>query len=138
MTDPASRASVETVLVVDDQRELVSLIESLLGRRGYRVVTATSAAAARAVAQQLDTVDLLLTDLVMPDVAGRELAEELCERWEGLRVVFMSGYTDGQLDGVSLPAGAAFLSKPFASSELYAMLDRVLGHDGAPITDARD
>jgi two-component system, cell cycle sensor histidine kinase and response regulator CckA len=108
----------ELVMVAEDSKALRALTRRLLEDAGYRVIEAGSGAEAlaRGVEEQ---PDLLLTDVVMPGMSGRELAEALWERTPGLPVVVMSGYTDDVvLRHGLLGAGAAFLEKPFTRAQL--------------------
>ena len=119
------------ILVVEDDRALLSLIERLLERSGYQVEAAATPAQALAVcADRERCVDLMLADAVMPSMSGSELAEAAAQLRPSLKVIFMSGYGDG----VKLPPGlreSILLRKPFAPDELLrslaARLDPVVG-----------
>jgi PAS domain S-box-containing protein len=121
---PAAAAPVptgdETVLMVEDEPAILALGQAMLGSLGYRVVTASSPqeAVARA-AEASGAVDLLITDVVLPGMNGRELAMSLGEQHPGLRTLFMSGYTANVIahHGV-LEEGVAFIQKPFSRLEL--------------------
>jgi PAS domain S-box-containing protein len=111
-TDPV------TVLVVEDEEVVRSLVVQVLEGEGYRALMANDGADALALAGA-NHVDLLLTDLTMPNLGGRELAEQLRMSHPALKVVYMSGYTeDGILSDGVLPPATAFLSKPFTFTEL--------------------
>ena len=71
-------------------------------------------------------VDLLLTDVVMPGLSGQELARLARERWPDIRVIYMSGYSDDELE--NLLGDAAFLQKPFTPSELMAKVKEMIGN----------
>jgi PAS domain S-box-containing protein len=117
-----------SVLLVEDQEALREMIEEILGELGYRVEAAESGSAALELAETRERpVDLLLTDLVMPRMSGRELAEKLRERWPGLRVLYMSGYTADVVTrhGILEP-GVQLLQKPFSSAELARRLREAL------------
>ncbi|MDP3718976.1 MAG: CHASE3 domain-containing protein [Acidobacteriota bacterium] len=109
----------ETVLVVDDSSGLRDLTRRLLERQGYRVLVAADAEAAVALFSSEKTIDVLLTDVVMPGGSGPKLAQQLTTSAPGLRVIYMSGYTDDAIvhHGV-LKSGVAFLHKPFTSDAL--------------------
>ena len=111
-TDPVS------VLVVEDEDVVRSLVVQVLEGEGYRALVAMDGEDALALAAE-NHVDLLLTDLTMPKLGGRELAEQLRVAHPELKVVYMSGYAEGGIlsDGV-LPPATAFLSKPFTFTEL--------------------
>lgn len=99
----------------------------ILEQHGYRVYPATDGADGLAVAERLDTLDLLLTDVVMPGLTGPQLASELAARRPGLRVLFMSGYLgDTMGPGLVVPPGAPLLRKPFTPTTLLEAVHRVL------------
>ena len=110
----------ETVLVVEDEAPVRQLVKAVLERQGYRVLEAPEGRTALALAaQRSEPFDLVLTDLVMPDLRGEELGAQLSAAYPGIRLLFMSGYDFHQLRGAgSLPPGAAFLEKPFTPAEL--------------------
>jgi CheY-like chemotaxis protein len=122
----------ETVLLVEDEIAVRVLVRRVLDRAGYRVFEAASGPDALALLERIDTpIDILLTDVVMPGMSGRVLADQLCARFPTLRVLFMSGYTDEAIvhHGV-LDPGVAFLEKPFTPDILLLRLREVL--DPAP------
>ncbi|HEU6451833.1 MAG TPA: PAS domain S-box protein [Gemmatimonadaceae bacterium] len=112
--------SAGTVLIAEDEEAVRAIAQRLLERAGYRVLTARHGAdALRVLAQEGDTVDLVLSDVVMPEMGGVELAAHAAEMIPGLPVVLMSGYTDndlGPIDEEGVVAG--FISKPFTASSL--------------------
>ena len=110
----------ETVLVVEDEAGVRVLVESVLSRAGYAVILAGHPAEAVQIAADAERhIDLLITDVVMPDLNGAALARELCRARPSLRVLFMSGFADDAIEhhGVEA-AGGTFLQKPFTSSDL--------------------
>jgi CheY-like chemotaxis protein len=110
----------ETVLLVEDEDQVRALAAGILRRYGYRVLEAPTAREAIALAgTQPGRLDLLLTDVVMPEMGGPLLAKKLRALRPDLRVLFMSGYTDDAVvrHGL-LEAGAAFLQKPFVPEAL--------------------
>ncbi|RLB47197.1 MAG: hypothetical protein DRI90_26610, partial [Deltaproteobacteria bacterium] len=112
----------ECILVVEDDEMLCSLVQSALERAGYTVVTASRGPAAlRRFEEQAGEVQLLLTDVVMPEMNGKELAKRLTERAPELSVVFMSGHAEDIIaqHGV-LESGTTLLQKPFTIAELVA------------------
>ena len=118
----------ETVLLVEDEEAVRRLALVALERRGYRVLAAGSAAEAMALATgHQGPLHLLLTDVVMPDMGGRQLAEALTARRPGLKVLFMSGYTDDTVlrDGLA-SADRSFLQKPFSVAALGRRVREVL------------
>jgi PAS domain S-box-containing protein len=117
-----------TILLVEDDPGVRALALHMLGRLGYAVIAASSPAEALAAADGHEgPIDLLLTDLVMPGMNGKELADQLSGRRPGLRVLFMSGYTDGVIDfNQLLNAGTSFLQKPFLTAELSRKVGETL------------
>jgi DNA-binding response OmpR family regulator len=117
----------ETVLVVEDQPEVRGYAAAALRAYGYQVIEAANANEALLVCER-ESVDLMLTDVVMPSLSGRELADRLKERWPGIKVLFMSGYTDDTIvhHGV-LEKDAEFIQKPFSPGQLAIKVREVLG-----------
>jgi CheY-like chemotaxis protein len=121
------RAGRQTVLVVEDAEGLRELTKRLLERHGYVVLLAANAEEARHLFDENRSIDLLLTDVVMPGASGPELVRQLVERRPALKVVYMSGYTDEAIvhHGVLDPE-IAFLHKPFSSETLGRKIKEVL------------
>jgi len=117
----------ETVLLVEDEDSVRNLCSRILGELGYQVVQARSGAEAVAVAGRADRVDLLLTDVVMPGMSGKELATQLVLRHPEMKVLFMSGYTDDAIvhHGV-LDEGVSFIGKPYTPSALATKVRQVI------------
>jgi two-component system cell cycle sensor histidine kinase/response regulator CckA len=124
---PHASAGGETVLVVEDSGGLRVLTKRLLETQGYTVVTAGNAEEALRLFDENPSIDVLLTDVVMPGPSGPELTKQLIERRPGLKVIYMSGYTDEAIvqHGVLQP-GIAFLHKPFSSGALGRKIRDVL------------
>jgi len=124
---PRARAGGETVLVVEDEDGLRLLATKLLERLGYRVLVAANADEALQLFEADASIDVLLTDVVMPGVSGPELTRRLIERRPALKVIYMSGYTDEAIvhHGV-LDPGIAFLNKPFTSESLGRKIQEAL------------
>ena len=124
----------ETVLVVEDEDGVRSLITMLLTRNGYTVLEAGNGEDALNLCPngKQNPVHLLITDLVLPHMNGRELSERMAEQHPGVRTLFMSGYTDDAAlkDGV-LESRAAFLQKPFSMETLLHKVREVLGKAAA-------
>ena len=119
----------ETVLVVEDQAQVRDYTVAVLKEYGYRVIQAENASEALLFCErERERVDLVLTDVVMPNVSGRELANRLEKLRPGIKVLFMSGYTDNAVmhHGV-LEKGAEFIQKPFSPEELAGKVRAVLG-----------
>ena len=121
------RKNGATVLLVEDEASLRKLTRDVLQDLGYTVLEAAEASQALAIATKSRAIDLLLTDVVMPGMNGRALAEALAISHPGTRVVFMSGYTDGEItkQGV-LDVGTAILRKPFTHEELIHRVEEAL------------
>jgi two-component system cell cycle sensor histidine kinase/response regulator CckA len=127
-SNPLQLAGRETVLLVEDQPEVRAVARAALTRQGYTVLEAGDAAEAlRIMEDEKEEIDLLLTDIVMPAMNGRELARRSTERRPGIRVLFTSGYTDEAIvrHGVIEP-GAAFIQKPFTPLLLLRKVREVL------------
>jgi PAS domain S-box-containing protein len=123
----AARGS-ETVLVVEDELAVLTLSRRALEAQGYVVLAASDAAAAlRVVERHGGTIHLLLTDVVMPGMSGRDLADRLTAQRPGIRVLYMSGYPgDAVVQHGTLPSGSAFLQKPFSPDGLARKVRDVL------------
>ena len=117
--EPAAGGS-ETILLVEDERAVATLTESLLQRMGYRVLTAHSAAEAIALASRHAAgIDLLLTDVVMPGASGRDLVEKLRGSRPAINVLYMSGYPSDAVVRHGVEDGEVhFLQKPFTMATL--------------------
>jgi CheY-like chemotaxis protein len=119
----------ETILVVDDEESLRSVIVDLLEQLGYQILSATSGDEALEVARGYPgKIDLLLTDVVMHPVTGPALAEKLILSRPEMKVIFISGYANASLapDGILKP-GTVLVNKPFTMKILSAKLREVLG-----------
>lgn len=117
----------ETILLVDDDPALLRMCARVLETLGYSVLAAHSPAdAATLAAADSGHIHLLVTDIVMPGMDGRVLAEHLRAARPRLSVLFMSGYPDGATERGTLPAGASFLPKPFTAGQLAAIVRTTL------------
>jgi len=116
-----------TILVVEDEDGLRELAKRLLERQGFTVRVAANADEARRLFEQDPSIDVLLTDVVMPGASGPELTRQLVEQRPALKVIYMSGYTEEAIvhHGVLKP-GIAFLHKPFTSETLGRTIRDVL------------
>jgi CheY-like chemotaxis protein len=125
---PRALHGSETVLLVEDEGQILHLGQRILQRQGYTVLAAPTPEAALALAaQQAGPIHLLVTDVVMPGMNGKELAERLRASQSDLKCLFMSGYTADVIaqHGV-LDAGVAFLQKPFTIQTLAEKVREVL------------
>jgi PAS domain S-box-containing protein len=118
----------ETVLLVEDEIALRNWMERVLESCGYQVLAVGDGLEALELGRQrLEPIHLLLTDVVLPRMSGRELAEQLRPQRPEMRVLFMSGYTDDEISHHGgLAAGVSFLSKPFTLDELARRIRAVL------------
>jgi PAS domain S-box-containing protein len=126
--DPELLAGQETVLLTEDEDSVRMVATAALERRGYRVLAAADGESAIAISRAYPgRIDLLVTDVVMPGMNGRQLAEQLERARPGIHVLFVSGYTDDAvlLKGVSLDE-RTFLQKPFTSLALARRVRAVL------------
>jgi CheY-like chemotaxis protein len=125
---PAVRGGRETVLIVEDEQAVARMASLVLERQGYRVLLAEDGQSALALLEAVDCEpDLLVTDVVMPNIGGPELAERLRVTRPALRVLFTSGYSyDGMGQKGELDPGTAFLQKPFTPAALARAVRDVL------------
>jgi two-component system, cell cycle sensor histidine kinase and response regulator CckA len=126
---PARRAAgPQTILLVEDEQSLRKLTRSTLVESGYTVLEAADAPEALEIVRRSDFhMDLLLTDIVMPGMSGHELAAQLSPQCPDMKVLFMSGYTEGAVatHGVLKP-GVKILRKPFSRVTLAKYVAEVL------------
>ena len=124
----------ETVLVVEDQESVLLLVQRTLSRQGYDVLTApTPRQALQLCERRPEPIHLLLTDVIMPDMGGMELADRIQALRPGIRVLFMSGYTDDIMQQQGhLPASRQVLQKPFTAATLAQQVRAVLDAPPAP------
>ncbi|HLH65134.1 MAG TPA: ATP-binding protein [Solirubrobacteraceae bacterium] len=121
---PSAGASI---LVVEDEPQLLALLRRVLEAAGHTVLSAADGARALALLDDgASPCDLLLTDMLLPDTSGVELARAALERRPGIRVLYTSGYAaDAALARSAVP-GDGFIAKPYATAELLAVVDRAL------------
>jgi CheY-like chemotaxis protein len=127
--EPAGRGQ-ETVLMVEDEPLILDLGKEMLEMQGYRVLSAgTPGEAIRLAGEHNGEIHLLMTDVVMPEMNGRELARKLLALYPGLKCLFMSGYTADVIapHGV-LDEGVHFIQKPFSLDNLAAKVRETLDH----------
>jgi two-component system cell cycle sensor histidine kinase/response regulator CckA len=124
-------AGQETILVVEDDRMVRTFVRRTLASIGYAVLDAASGDEALALSRSTVRIDLLLTDMRMPGLQGRRLAEMLTESRPGLAVIFMTGFDEETVrDGLQRPADARVVMKPFTSETLAHVVREAL--DGRP------
>jgi two-component system, cell cycle sensor histidine kinase and response regulator CckA len=121
--------SAETVMVVEDQSEVRRMVLAILRQNGYRLLEAADGTEALSLCQRFDEpIQLLITDVVMPGMNGRELADRMLRLRPALKVLYISGYSADVLapQGVLAP-GVAYMAKPFSPAELSRKIREVLG-----------
>ena len=129
MASSICTANRATILLVEDEPLLLHLSTTMLESLGYTVLGANSGdAALRLVQDQDDAIDLLITDLVMPGISGRELAARLQQIRPALPCLFISGYAPENIDPVRQP----FLQKPFTRTALATKIRQVLSPPPTP------
>lgn len=129
MTSSETSTPVASILLVEDDESVRQVLGKALVRRGYRVVEASNGARAFEMIEQGEAVDVVVSDVVMPEMGGFELAARLRRHDTAVRVLLISGYTrsDGALSGNPLlPAGTYFLRKPFSTDLLEETLRQML------------
>jgi PAS domain S-box-containing protein len=121
---PEPPAPLATILVVEDEAGIRALVRKILRRQGYEVLEAANGQDALALCREHgQRVELLITDVLMPQMGGRELVERLQTQGHDMKVLYVSGYTDDTaIYSGELPEGTAFLQKPFT---LGSLLDKV-------------
>jgi len=130
----ATEPGTETILVVEDEANLRYLVRQFLEKQGYRVIEAADGAVAMQIAVAHDAViHLLLTDVIMPGMNGRELAQRVLEIRPNVKVLYMSGYTENVIGrNGTLDAGIRLLQKPFTLRDLRNKVREVL--DSIPLS----
>jgi len=130
----AVEPGTETILVVEDEANLRYLARQYLEKQGYRVIEAADGAVAMQIAVAHEgVIHLLLTDVIMPGMNGRELAQRICEIRPNVKVLYMSGYTENVVGhNGTLDAGVRLLQKPFNLRDLKNIVREVLDTSLAP------
>jgi two-component system cell cycle sensor histidine kinase/response regulator CckA len=130
VTEPVRKGSAkgsETILLVDDEEGVRKLVFAVLKSNGYDVMEASNGASALAAYEKNGhKVDMVLTDVVMPQMSGFELGKQLTERAPGLKILYMSGYRDNAIGGGGGDVPRAFLHKPFTPDVLLSKVREVL------------
>ncbi|MGH9534982.1 MAG: PAS domain S-box protein [Terriglobales bacterium] len=123
---PPPQAHAQRILLVEDEPGVRDLVREILAARGYRVQAAGSPR--EAMQQMAERIDLLVTDVILPGMNGRELADLIRAQQAETRVLFMSGYTDrGAVQNGLLEDGVEFIQKPFSPVTLVAKVAEILG-----------
>ena len=127
MAQAESSRGMETILVVEDSPLVRKLMQEVLELNGYRVYVAANGHAALEIAGQPGVhLDLLLTDVSLPGMNGRDLADALTARQPDLKVVFASGHASDALEKFGVAANAGFLEKPFSPKDLARKVREIL------------
>jgi two-component system cell cycle sensor histidine kinase/response regulator CckA len=123
----------ETVLLAEDENDVRDIARQFLESGGYKVVEARDGAEAlRVAAEQAGKIDLLVTDMIMPGMTGQELAGRLLQQNDGIRVIFMSGYSEHTASQIAdITSAMRLLTKPFSRGSLLRAVREIL--DAAPI-----
>jgi signal transduction histidine kinase/CheY-like chemotaxis protein len=124
-TATTERADVSTILVVEDEPGVLRAVQRILSAHGYELLVASSGAEALEVIEQYEgTIDLLLTDVVMPGMSGVQLAKRVLRKRSDIRILYMSGYTESALSLDQLVAGKTdLILKPFTATDLLEVID---------------
>jgi DNA-binding response OmpR family regulator len=128
-------AGAQTILVVDDVRIVRHVIYRLLSQVGFRVYEAASGAEAiEVLSTATRPIDLVIVDVVMPQMSGVALARRIHERWPGMRILFMSAYPAEVLvrEGLEHP-NVIFLAKPFSGGALLSKVTAALRRESSPL-----
>jgi two-component system, cell cycle sensor histidine kinase and response regulator CckA len=118
-----------SILVVDDNEQALTLVDEALTSRGYKVTVTSKGAEAMPIldSKKGEDIDLVIIDLVMPDVDGMELAGKILKKRPNIRVLVMSGYADDVVvHGVFESDNVDFLAKPFSIRDLFARVGALL------------
>jgi two-component system, cell cycle sensor histidine kinase and response regulator CckA len=135
---PARLDGSETILLVEDQPEVRSVAREALTRHGYSVIAAADAGDALAAALRRPTIDLLLTDVVLPGMGGAELARRIQRDRAELPVLFMSGYTAGSIEQQkAVDPRLPLIQKPFDAQALLRKVRELLDHAPSDTTGER-
>ncbi len=124
----AAAGGTETILLVEDEPTILRMTRMMLERKGYSVLPAATPTEAVDLAKaHADKIHLLMTDVVMPEMNGRDLAGQIAELYPDIRNLFMSGYTANVIahQGV-LDDGVAFIQKPFSMADMTEKVREVL------------
>jgi CheY-like chemotaxis protein len=128
MDNEASAGGVETLLIVDDEEVLVELLHRLVERHGYKALSAMSGKEAlRLYDENRDRIDLVITDLMMPEMDGKQLAQRLLQRDPSVRILISTGYSEPTDISYLLEAGArGIVMKPYQADKLLVAIQAAL------------
>ena len=125
--ETSSQDAAQTVLVVDDLPMILDLVDAFLADSDFRVHLAAGGSQALDICHRLaGRVDLLLTDVRMPDMHGPELYRQVHQRYPEIKVLFMSGFDAFELTRLGMPESTDLLAKPFGPGELLRRMESLL------------
>ncbi len=117
-----------TILLVEDEHEVRTLVSDVLNSRGYRVITTSGPVEALRVSRDIpEAIDLLVTDVVMPDMSGLALAERLLSDRPDMKVLYMTGYSNEVVLAHGTPTAGSLIEKPFTPRQIAARVLEILG-----------
>ena len=124
-----------TILLVEDDEQVRGFVRALLTKDGYRVIEAATGADGLELAQtHQGPIDLLVSDMLLPELSGYDLAKSLQPQYPDMKVLFMTGYVEGDIvQRCTSDLGAAFLDKPFQPSVLLSRVREALGGSRAAV-----
>ncbi|MCP5515157.1 MAG: PAS domain S-box protein [Spirochaetales bacterium] len=131
----ARMQQTQTILIVEDEETILTLAAEILKRAGYFVLTAENGEKAVALSGRVnDKIDLLITDVVLPEMNGKKLAESISALMPGIKTLFMSGYTANVIahQGI-LDEGINFIQKPFSVKELLTKVNQIMSEDSLSV-----
>jgi len=121
------RVGFETILLVEDEEVVRQLANRILTTSGYKVLLAENGEQAERICMEYDgVIQLLITDMVMPGMSGRDLVQKIAGKRPGMKVLYISGYTEQSLQDTDISTGIAFLEKPFSPAGLQRRVREVL------------
>lgn len=128
---PKPKVQKATILLVDDDAAARKHWAKLLEGKGYRIIQAGDGEEALALSVRFpDPIRLLISDVMMPVMNGKDLAERLCSMRPEIRILFVSGYTKAEaLSGNGCSGKEHWLAKPFTAARLISVVERILGSD---------
>ena len=124
---PSASSGTETILLVEDDVEVRKITHDVLQLFGYNVIDSEAIDALNVCKNQNGNIDLLLTDIVMPEINGRELGEKMAQQCPNLKILYMSGYVDNAiLEDGEIVQGTSFIQKPFSPQALAQKVRTIL------------
>jgi two-component system, cell cycle sensor histidine kinase and response regulator CckA len=125
--DTQLKQGTETILLVEDEASLIKMFQRILSRLNYRVVEARNGVEALKVVDSGEALDLLVTDVMMPEMGGKDLSARVLQKRPGIKVLFISGYADDEVFPEAIPeADRHLLVKPFTAAQFAAKIREVL------------